>query len=57
LQRAELFKDQEPQDDDGTVGAEEVLPPLPQAYAAQRSEVVASVQWSVFSDLPLATGN
>jgi hypothetical protein len=39
LQRAELLDDQEPEDDDRAAGVKEVLPPLPQAYAAQRSEV------------------
>jgi hypothetical protein len=40
LQRAELFDHQEPEDDDGAAGVQEVLPPLPQAYAAQGSEVI-----------------
>jgi hypothetical protein len=39
LQRAELLDDQEPEDDDRAAGVKEILPPLPQAYAAQRSEV------------------
>jgi hypothetical protein len=39
LQRAELFDDQEPEDDDGAAGIQEILPPLPQAYAAQGSEI------------------
>jgi hypothetical protein len=39
LQRAELFEDQEPENDTGPSGAEEVLQPVPQAHAAQRSEV------------------
>jgi hypothetical protein len=39
LQRAELFDYQEPEDDDRAAGAQEILPPLPQAHAAQRSEV------------------
>jgi hypothetical protein len=34
LQRAELFKDQESQDDSGSFGAEKVLQPVPQAYRA-----------------------
>jgi len=29
LQRAELFEDQEPQDDTGSAGTEEVLQPVP----------------------------
>jgi hypothetical protein len=40
LQRAELFDDQEPEDYDGAVGIQEILQPLPQAYAAQRSEII-----------------
>jgi hypothetical protein len=40
LQRAELFDDEEPQDDAGSAGPEEVLQPVPQAYVAQRSEVI-----------------
>jgi hypothetical protein len=39
LQRAELLDHQEPEDDDGTAGVQEILPPLPQAHAAQGSEV------------------
>jgi len=34
LQRAELFDDQEPEDDNGTAGVQEILQPLPQTYAA-----------------------
>jgi hypothetical protein len=50
LQRAELFDHQEPEDDDGATGVQEVLQPLPQAHAAQGSEVaVASGQWLVVS--------
>jgi hypothetical protein len=40
LQRAELFDHQEPEDDDGAAGAEKILPRLPQAHAAQGSEVI-----------------
>jgi hypothetical protein len=40
LQRAELFDHQEPEDHDGASGAEKVLPHLPQAHAAQGSEVI-----------------
>jgi hypothetical protein len=43
LQRAELFDHQEPEDHDGAAGAEEVLPRLPQAYAAQGSEIIAGL--------------
>jgi hypothetical protein len=39
LQRAELFDDKEPEDDDRAAGVQEILPPLPQAHAAQRSEI------------------
>jgi len=42
LQRAELFDHQEPEDDDGAAGIQEILPPLPQAHAAQRSEIAVS---------------
>jgi len=34
LQRAELFVHQEPEDDSGPVGDEEVLQAVPEAYAA-----------------------
>jgi hypothetical protein len=40
LQRAELFDHQEPEDHDGAAGVEEILPRLPQAHAAQGSEVI-----------------
>jgi len=40
LQRAELFDHQEPEDNDGTAGVQEILQPLPQAYAAQGSEII-----------------
>jgi hypothetical protein len=43
LQRAELFDHQEPEDHDGAVGVEEILPRLPQAHAAQGSEIIAVV--------------
>jgi hypothetical protein len=50
LQRAELFDHEEPENDDGTAGIQEILQPLPQAHAAQRSEIaVASDQWLVVS--------
>jgi hypothetical protein len=50
LQRAELFDHQEPEDDDGTAGIQEILQPLPQAHAAQRSEIaVTGGQWLVVS--------
>jgi hypothetical protein len=48
LQRAELFDHQEPEDDDGTAGVQEVLWPLPQAHAAQRSEIIGrSRDWAI----------
>jgi hypothetical protein len=34
LQRAELFEDEEPEDDAGPAGIEEILPPVPEAHAA-----------------------
>jgi hypothetical protein len=40
VQRAELFDHQEPEDNDGAAGTEEILRPLPEAHAAQRSEVI-----------------
>jgi hypothetical protein len=40
LQRAELFDDEEPQNQAGPAGAEEVLYPVPEAYAAQGSKVI-----------------
>jgi hypothetical protein len=40
LQRAELFDHEKPEDDDRAAGIQEILPPLPQAYAAQGSEVI-----------------
>jgi hypothetical protein len=39
LQRAKLFDDQEPKNDTGPSGTEEVLQPVPQAHAAQGSEI------------------
>jgi hypothetical protein len=53
LQRAELLDHEEPQNDTGSNREEEVLQPVPQAHAAQRSEVagcqqpVASIRDSV----------
>ena len=40
VQRAELFDYQEPEDDAGPAGDEQVLPALPQAYRAQRGEMI-----------------
>jgi len=34
IAKAELFEDQEPQNDAGPSGTEEVLQPVPQAHAA-----------------------
>jgi hypothetical protein len=34
MQGTELFEDQEPEDHTGPAGTEEVLPTLPEAYAA-----------------------
>jgi hypothetical protein len=39
VQGTELLEDQESQDDTGPAGVEEILPPLPQAYAAQRGQI------------------
>jgi hypothetical protein len=39
LQRAQLLDDQEPEDDSRPAGGKEVLQTLPEAYAAQRSEI------------------
>jgi len=39
VQGTELFQDQEPEDHTGQAGAEEVLPPVPEAHAAQGSEM------------------
>jgi hypothetical protein len=47
LQRAELFDDQEPEDHDGASGAEKVLPRLPQAHAAQGSEMIADLRLEI----------
>jgi hypothetical protein len=43
LQRAELFDHQEPEDHDRAPGVEEILPHLPQAHAAQGSEVIVEL--------------
>jgi hypothetical protein len=52
LQRAELFDHQEPEDDDRAARVQKVLPPLPQAHAAQRSEIaVTGEQWPVAKKL------
>jgi hypothetical protein len=39
VQRTELLDDEEPEDNDGAAGIQEILPPLPEAHAAQRGEV------------------
>jgi hypothetical protein len=39
VQGTELLEDQESEDDAGPVGAEEILQSVPEAYAAQRSEI------------------
>jgi hypothetical protein len=56
VQGTELLDHQEPEDDDGTAGTEEVLQPLPQAQAAQRGEIVIGSQSSVKTSA-LATEN
>jgi hypothetical protein len=40
VQRAQLFDHEESEDDTGSAGTEEILPPLPQAHAAQGSEII-----------------
>jgi hypothetical protein len=40
VQRAELFDYKEPEDNTGPAGAEKILPAMPQAHAAQRSEII-----------------
>jgi hypothetical protein len=45
LQGEELLEDQEPEDHAGPAGAEEILPPVPEAHAAQGSEI----KWLVIS--------
>jgi hypothetical protein len=39
VQRAELLNHEKSQDDNRPAGVQEILPPLPQAHAAQRSEM------------------
>jgi hypothetical protein len=51
LQRAELFDDEEQEDDHGPSGVQEVLQAVQEAYGAQRSEV--SIQHSAVSIQPL----
>ena len=41
LQRQELLDHEEPEDDDGPFGVQQVLPEVPQAHAAQGNEVIA----------------
>jgi hypothetical protein len=52
LQRAQLLNDQEPEDDSGPDRAEEVLQALPEAHAAQRSEVIEDFRLKIL-DLPI----
>jgi hypothetical protein len=42
LQGTELFQDQEPEDHAGPAGDEEILPPVPEAHAAQGSEIAVT---------------
>jgi hypothetical protein len=55
VQRQELLHDEEPEDDAGPFGDEQVLPEVPQAHAAQGSEVIGDlvicdlVIWSRFA--------
>jgi hypothetical protein len=39
VQEPELLHDEEPEDNTGSAGVQQVLPEMPQAHAAQRSEV------------------
>jgi hypothetical protein len=39
VQRAELLDHEEPEDDNRPAGVQEILPPLPQAHAAQRGQI------------------
>jgi hypothetical protein len=39
VQESELFDHQEPEDNAGSLGVQQVLPEVPETYAAQRSEV------------------
>jgi hypothetical protein len=54
LQRAELFDHQESEDDDRAAGVQKILPPLPQAHAAQGSEIIE--QLGNFVIVQLKTG-
>ena len=47
LQEPELFDDEEQEDNHGTVGVLQVLQHVPEAYGAQRDEIVLSCQLSV----------
>jgi hypothetical protein len=44
VQGQELLHDQEPENDPGPSGDEQVLPEVPQAHAAQGIEVIAELQ-------------
>jgi hypothetical protein len=43
VQGQELLHDQEPEDDAGPVGVQQVLPEVPQAHAAQGSEMIGDL--------------
>jgi hypothetical protein len=47
LQGQELLHDQEPEDDSGPPGNEEVLPQVPQAHGAQGSEIEGLGIWNL----------
>jgi hypothetical protein len=49
VQRPQLLHDQEQKDHDRPAGIQEILPEVPEAHAAQRSEVAVSYQPSAFS--------
>jgi hypothetical protein len=53
VQRQELLHDEEPEDDAGPFGDEQVLPEVPQAHAAQRGQVIGDL---VICDLVIFPG-
>jgi hypothetical protein len=47
LQRTELFDHQEPEDNAGPAGVEEVLPAVPEAHAAQGSQIIVNCRFAI----------
>jgi hypothetical protein len=43
LQRAQLFDNQEQEDDDWSFGVQQVLPTVPETYGPQRDEVIGEL--------------